>query len=135
VIEVLAGRYWHPIWTMLSSTLLYFSACMLLLFKFPLAVVPLVLYGGGLGLRSVARGTLTHALTGRAGYAQLLGRIATVSLCVQAATPWIGARLVESIGMFGTLLCLSAVAFANIICDALIFFLWRNGERQAAVAS
>jgi predicted MFS family arabinose efflux permease len=135
VVEVLGGRHWHPIWTMLSSTLLYFSSCVLLLFKFPFAVVPLVLYGGGLGLRSVARGTLTHALTKGAGYAQLLGRIATVSLCVQAATPWIGARLIEDAGMFGTLLCLSAVACANIICDALIFLSWRKGERHVAAAS
>jgi MFS family permease len=135
LIEILGGRYWHPIWTMLSSTLLYFSACMLLLFKFPLAAIPLLLYGGGLGLRSVARGTLAHALTQGSGYAQLLGRIATVSLCVQAVTPWAGARLIEEIGMFGTLLCLSAVASANIVCDGLMFLSRRNGERRAATAS
>ena len=70
VLEMLAGRHWHPFWTMLGSTLLYFSSCVLLLFTFPLAVVPLLFYGGGLGLRSVARGTLVHALTAGAGYAR-----------------------------------------------------------------
>jgi MFS family permease len=128
VIEMLGGRHWHPIWTMLGSTLLYFSSCLLLLFKFPFAVVPLIFYGGGLGLRSVARGTLAHALTGGAGYARLLGRIATVSLCVQAATPWIGAMLIQGIGVTGTLLCLSLVAFANVISDGLVFLLLRRGE-------
>ncbi|MGE0850108.1 MAG: MFS transporter [Hyphomicrobiaceae bacterium] len=129
VIEMLVGRHWHPIWTMLGSTLLYLASCVLLLFKFPSAILPLILYGGGLGLRSVARGTLAHAITGGVGYAQLLGRIATVSLCVQAATPWVGARLIETVGVAGALLCLSAVAFANVICDGLIFLL--RGEKQA----
>lgn len=44
VIETLAGRHWHPIWTMLCSTLLYFSSCVLLLVAFPFAVVPLILW-------------------------------------------------------------------------------------------
>ena len=132
VIETLAGRHWHPIWTMLCSTLLYFSSCVLLLVAFPFAVVPLILYGGGLGLRSVARGTLAHAMTGGAGYAQLLGRVATVSLCVQAATPWIGAKLIERIGIPATLLCLAVLAFANVISDGLVFLLRR--EKRAVEA-
>ena len=129
VIEMLAGRHWHPSWTMLGSTFLYLFSCLLLLFKFPFAVVPLILYGGGLGLRSVARGTLAHALTGGAGYAKLLGRIATVSLCVQAAAPWVGAQLIQEVGVTGALLCLSMVAFANVITDTLVFLLRRRRDR------
>jgi hypothetical protein len=129
---MLGGRRWHPIWTMLTSTLLYFSSCLLLVMRFPIAAVPLVLYGGGLGLRSVARGTLAHALTAAAGYARLLGRIATVSLCVQAAAPWIGAMLMQGVGITATLLCLSLLGLANIINDALVVVVRKSrGAKRA----
>jgi predicted MFS family arabinose efflux permease len=133
VIEMLAGRWWHPVWTMLGSTLLYLASCVLLLLKFPFAVVPLIFYGAVFGLRSVARGTLTHVLSGGVGYAHLLGRIATVSLCVQAATPWIGAVLMQEVGVTGALLCLSIVAFANVITDGFIYLLQKPRSQDMTV--
>jgi hypothetical protein len=57
----------------------------------PLIPVALAFYGGGIGLESIARGTLPLALFGASGYATLMGRLAMPSLLAQAAAPWIGA--------------------------------------------
>jgi len=110
-IELFIARYHHPIWTKLVSV----------------TSVALAFYGAGIGLESIARGTLPLVLFGPAGYASLMGRLAMPSLLAQAAAPWIGAKLLETIGTGGTLAALAAVAILNVILAAI---LWLNVRRK-----
>ena len=64
VVEMLFGRYYHPIWTMLAATLLVTIGVALLLIGFPIVLLALIPYGAGIGIESIARGTLPLALFG-----------------------------------------------------------------------
>jgi hypothetical protein len=72
----------------------------------PVLPAALGFYGAGIGLESIARGTLPLALFGSNGYAKLMGRLAMPSLIAQAAAPSVGALLLERYGAHGTLACL-----------------------------
>ena len=85
-IEMLVGRYHHPIWTMVASTVLVAVGLGLLAAGLPIMAVALALYGAGIGIESIARGTLPLTLFGTSGYATLMGRLAMPSLLAQAAS-------------------------------------------------
>jgi MFS family permease len=113
MIEAAIARYHHPIWTKVASASLV--ACGISALCAGLPVIPaLASYGAGIGLESVARGTLPLALFGASGYATLMGRLAMPSLLAQAGAPWIGALLLEGMGSKGMLGVLVAVAFLNV---------------------
>ena len=76
----------------------------------------LVLYGAGIGIESIARGTLPLALFGADGYATVMGRLAMPSLLAQAGSPVLGAFLMQRLGPSGTLSALLAAA----VLDALL---------------
>ncbi|HLJ06857.1 MAG TPA: MFS transporter, partial [Acetobacteraceae bacterium] len=80
----------------------------------------LVLYGGGIGLRSIVRGTLPLALFGPAGYASLMGRLAFPMLIGQAAAPSAGAVLLVHFGGHGVLMALLLMAAATLMSSALL---------------
>lgn len=110
LIELLLGRRLHPLWTLLVAT----SAISVGLACLGLGVtatgVLIVIYGTGVGLNSIANGTVPLALFGQRYYARIVGRIAGPALSAQAASPVIGALLIEHLGSRATLLGLSAVA-------------------------
>ena len=72
-------------------------------------------YGAGIGLESIARGTLPLALFGSEGYATLMGRLAMPSLIAQAAAPSLGALLIERAGTSAALGALAATALLNVV--------------------
>jgi hypothetical protein len=74
----------------------------------------LVLYGAGIGLESIARGTLPLALFGAGGYASLMGRLAMPSLIAQAVAPSLAALLMEAAGIDRTLAALAVMALLNV---------------------
>ena len=80
----------------------------------PFVPVALGFYGAGIGLESIARGTLPLALFGPSGYAKLMGRLAMPSLIAQAAAPSVGALLLEHAGAHGVLAALSGLALINV---------------------
>ena len=59
-----AGRHYHPIWTMVASTVLMAIGTVLLFAGLPIYAIAIVLYGAGNGIGTVARGTLPIALFG-----------------------------------------------------------------------
>ncbi len=67
-IEMAVARFHHPIWTKLASTGLVTIGMGLLWFGIPIPVLALVFYGAGIGLESIARGTLPLAIFGAAEY-------------------------------------------------------------------
>jgi predicted MFS family arabinose efflux permease len=115
-IEMLVSRYHHPVWTLLASTIFVAVGVGTLWMGLPVVSAALVFYGAGIGLESIARGTLPLAIFGERGYAATMGRIAMPSLIAQAASPSLGALLIERVGADGTL----AVLFATAIIDLLL---------------
>ncbi len=133
VIEILFGRRYHPIWTMLGATLLVALGIGVLLADLRIAWLGLILYGAGNGLRSVARGTLPLALFGPHGYAALMGRLAVPVLFAQAASPSVGQALLAVAGPRGTLLVLGGVTIANLaVAACLLPLVARRGAMAGA---
>ena len=114
-IEMLIARYHHPIWTKLVSTSLVALGVAALWFGGSLIIVALLLYGAGIGLESIARGTLPLAIFGPERYPIVMGRIAMPSLVVQAAAPLLGAVLFEMGGINLALAAFLAAAICNVV--------------------
>lgn len=114
VLEILLGRRFHPVWTMVLATLLVAAGLAVLLAGLPLIAAGLVAYGAGVGIRSIARGTLPLALFGPVGYATLMGRLGLPSMIAQALAPAAGAWLMEYSGTQATLWALEILAILNV---------------------
>jgi MFS family permease len=131
-IEFLIARYHHPIWTKLVSTLLVATGVTALWTSLPVLAVPLVVYGAGIGLESIARGTLPLVLFAGPGYVATMGRLAMPSLMAQAAAPSIGAVLLSIYGVEGTLATLAVVAAINfgLACAIFARLKWAARDRS-----
>lgn len=115
IVEMMFGRHHHPIWTMVASTVLVAAGIGTLWSGLPVIGVSLVLYGAGIGIMSIARGTVPLALFGAIGYASRMGRLAMPSLIAGAAAPSIGAMLIERFGVGSTLATLAVAAIINVV--------------------
>jgi hypothetical protein len=115
-IEMFIARFHHPIWTKLAATSLVTVGLAALWTGSQVITLALVLYGAGIGLESIARGTLPLAIFGSERYPVVMGRIAMPSLITQAAAPSVGALLLEIGGLNGAL----AVFLAAAACNALL---------------
>lgn len=120
LLDLMAGRRVHPIWAALIASVFVTLGLGLLLAGYGALWVGLVLYGGGIGLRSIVRGTLPLALFGAEGYASLMGRLAFPMLAAQAAAPWAGAVLLERYGADGVLGALFWLSVASLLSAALL---------------
>ena len=103
VLETLFGRTRHPVWSFLVSTVLVAIGLGMLVGMPGVVGAGIVLYGAGSGIRSIAQGTVPLALFGRDGYAALMGRLAMPKLIAQAASPFLGAVLLDRFGTTATL--------------------------------
>jgi hypothetical protein len=108
------GRYYHPIWTLIVATGLIAAGLGLLSVNMLPLGIGVVLYGGGIGIAWVARGTLPLALFGPRDYAALIGRLAFPSLLAQAVSPSLGAILFDAYGASATLVVLFTIAFLTV---------------------
>lgn len=124
-IEMLIARYHHPIWTKFAATSLVTAGLAALWIGGPITTLALALYGAGIGLESIARGTLPLALFGREQYPVIMGRIAMPSLIAQAAAPSIGAILLELVGSNGAVAVFVAAAACNLLLVGVLFFMLR----------
>ncbi len=114
-VEIGIARYHHPVWTKMAAVTFLALGLILLWSNLHLAALALVFYGAGIGLQSIARGTLPLALYGADGYAALMGRLALPSLFAQAFTPWAGAILLEYAGASWTIAALVVAAMLNLL--------------------
>jgi hypothetical protein len=133
VIEMLAGRHYRPIWTMIASTVLVALGTGLLYSGFPIYAVAIFLYGAGNGVGSVARGTLPLWLFGAARYPALMGRLALPILMAMALSPFLGAIALQSEGPDLTLALLAALAAANVALAGLLWGLSRTRQPTSAL--
>jgi hypothetical protein len=96
LVEITFGRCFHPIWTMMTSAVLVVCGLGLMSVGTPVIALGLVLHGAGMGIMSIARGTVPLALFGPIEYPVVMGRLAAPSLLAQAISPLIGAVVLES---------------------------------------
>ena len=120
VLEAVFGHRHHPVRTLLISTFGVSVGLAMLMGDTVMIAAGMFLYGAGSGIRSIARGTVPLALFGRAGYATLMGRLAMPVLVAQAASPAIGAVLMQQFGAAGTMGALCAAAAANIAMTCVL---------------
>lgn len=119
VVDILFKRG-HPIWTALFSVGLV-ALGLLSLALFPqLALLSMVLYGAGNGLRAIVRGTLPLAMVKPEAYAVVVGRMARPALIGQALTPLAGGYLFATFGASVTLWTLCALALLNVALVVLL---------------
>ena len=123
-IEMGVSRFHHPIWTKVASVTCVLVGVLGLALNLPVIAVALMFYGAGIGLESIARGTVPLALFGSSRYPELMGRIAFPSLMAQAAAPTIAAIGLEHGGPDRTLFALVALAVLNVAIVAGI--VWRS---------
>jgi hypothetical protein len=125
-VEMVIARYHHPIWTKVTSTSLVAAGLAALWIGVPIIPLALALYGAGIGLESIARGTLPLAVFGPQRYPVVMGRIAMPSLIAQAAAPSIGTALIETGGVNGAMRVFVAAAICNVILAVSLFLLLRR---------
>jgi hypothetical protein len=130
-IEMFIARFHHPIWTKLTATSLVTAGLATLWLGSPVITLALVLYGAGIGLASIARGTLPLAIFGPERYPVIMGRIAMPSLIAQAAAPSIGAVLLELGGLDGALAMFLAAAAFNVLLVMCLFLMLRADKRRS----
>ena len=107
------GRH-HPLWTLTAAFGLIAAGLALLAGGLPGVGVWLVLYGGGNGIYSIARGTVPLALFGPHRYPMLVGRLARFGLIAQALAPPAGAVLLTHAGPDALWWLLLALALVNL---------------------
>jgi len=133
-IEMLIGKYHHPIWTKVASVSFLAIGLSLLWGHFPAIALTLVFYGAGIGLESIARATLPLVLFGAKNYAPIMGRLARPSLIAQAAAPSIGTYLILWLGADGALATLVAVACVNVLLVLCLFAAQRAHQAASETA-
>jgi predicted MFS family arabinose efflux permease len=129
VIEMAGRGRHHPIWTLAASTLAVAAGLLLLAADLGLAGAALILYGGGNGLFSIARGALPLALFGPDRYPVLMGNLAAPALAAQAAAPLLGVWLMGRADASMALWAISGLAMGSV---GLLAILWRLAPRDAA---
>jgi MFS family permease len=130
VVEMVVGRHYHPIWTMIASAVLVAVGAILLFWDLPIYALAIVLYGAGNGIGSVARGTLPLALFGPLQYPALMGRLAVSILMSMALSPFFAAVVFDEKGADLTLGFIAFLAVANVFLVGALFMLCRR--RSAA---
>ncbi|QXT40357.1 MFS transporter [Gymnodinialimonas ceratoperidinii] len=125
LIEMLGGGRHSPVTTMVVSTLCVAAGLLSLSLSAPAALC-LITYGMGLGLWTIARGTVPLGLFGPKPYAATMARLALPVLTVSALAPLVGLGMLPALGPTGTLLALTAIACVPL---ALSLFLWRQRPR------
>ncbi len=128
-VEMVIARYHHPIWTKAASTSLVAAGLAALWIEAPIVPLALALYGAGIGLESIARGTLPLAIFGPERYPVIMGRIAMPSLMAQAAAPSIGTALIEADGVDRAMALFAISAVVNVALAASLFLMLRSSSR------
>lgn len=120
LVELAFGRFYHPLWTLAASTTLIAAGLSLLRGEFLAPGVALVIYGAGVGLGSITRGTVPLRLFGPLGYASLMGRLAMPCLLAQALSPSLASFLMVNGDPNLALSIVMAMAIANVLLVVLL---------------
>ncbi|WP_208111988.1 MFS transporter [Zavarzinia compransoris] len=133
VVELGLGRHRHPIWTMAAAAGLILAGLAGLMSGFVTAAAALILYGGGVGIFSIARGTVPLALFGPGSYASVMGGLARPMMLAGALAPTVAAAGLEILGPRPILWGLAAAAAATVIFVAILAREVARGRTGGAV--
>ncbi len=125
-VEMALGKYYRPIWTLVISVMLVASGLGLLLVSPSITAAALICYGAGIGIASIARGTLPLAIFGAERYPIWMGRLASPTLIAGAVSPAIAAVLLERDGPTITLSVLEGLAFVNVSVALILLWLQKR---------
>jgi len=131
ILEMLIGRRFHPLWTALASALLILAGVSLLAGHAPLVALALILYGAGIGIRSIVRGTLPLALFDPGIYATMMGRLAAPILLVGALSPLAAAWIIDAFGTDALLVVLVSLCGVDVALVAAVAWAAARRARQA----
>jgi len=98
----------------------------------PVIAFALILYGGGIGIRSIVRGTLPLALFGPQDYAALMGRLALPILMVGALSPLAAAYVLDYAGP--DVLLAIMVGLCTIDAMLLAAIAWAVARKEPAAS-
>jgi Major Facilitator Superfamily len=116
LLEIVFGRYVHPVWTAVAASLFVLVGVGLLLIANPAVMAAaLVLYGAGNGIKTIVKGTLPLSFFGSSGYAVLLGRLAMPMLLAQAVAPTLVAVMLAGPRPELLLSTLTSLALLNLL--------------------
>ncbi len=119
VLEFSLARHLHPTWSARVGVLISLLGICLLIPGTPwLAFVAAALYGAGVGILTIARGTLPLVLFGAEGYGARMGVLARPMLLAQAAGPFAVAFVLSGQGA-PVMLVLMAVLVAIALFASL----------------
>lgn len=135
VVEMFAGRHYHPIWTLAGAGVLVALAAWMLFVSSPWVAIAIVLYGAGNGIGSVARGTVPLALFGAERYPVLMGWLALPVMIAMAIAPLAGGVAFQKGGADWTLGLLTGLGVLNValvlalILESITTKPYQNGGR------
>lgn len=110
VLEFSLARHLHPTWSARAGVLVSFIGICLFIPGVPwLAFPAAALYGAGMGILTIARGTLPLVLFGPQGYGARMGALARPMLLAQAAGPFAAAFVLSAQGAPVMLLLMAAM--------------------------
>ena len=120
IVEMLFGQRHHPVWAMVMSSVFIAIGLGALWADLTWVSAAIILYGGGMGIRSIVRGSVPLAVFGVEGYASLMGRLAMPALVVGAVSPFVGAMALERYGLDATLAALTIAVVASFALSVLL---------------
>jgi MFS family permease len=116
LMEYFFGRLLHPTWSTRIGVLLCLLGIILLVpAELALAFVAVAIYGAGIGILTVAKGTLPLALFGSEGYGARMGLLARPMLLAQACGPVVAALVLDEFGAAPTLIILGMLISAGVV--------------------
>jgi predicted MFS family arabinose efflux permease len=125
-VEMLAGKRYHPIWTMVASSVLVALGMGLFFVGRSVFALAIALYAAGNGIGSIAKGTLPLALFGPERYPVLMGRLGLPILVAMALAPFIGAVAYQHAGAAGTFVMIAGMAGTNVVLVGALWLLSRR---------
>ncbi|MDG9882932.1 MFS transporter [Pseudomonas sp. GD04058] len=110
VLEFSIARHLHPSWSARVGVLVSFIGICLFIPGVPWLAFPgAALYGAGMGILTIARGTLPLVLFGPQGYGARMGALARPMLLAQAAGPFAAAFVLSAQGAPMMLLLMATI--------------------------
>jgi predicted MFS family arabinose efflux permease len=128
LFEMILGKRYRSIHTLLISVVLVAAGLALLAAGQATVAAGLVAYGAGIGIASIARGTLPLSIFGPENYAIWVGRLAGPALVAGAVAPVLGAFLLDGAGPSITLYVLVGLALANIGIALVLWLVQGRGD-------
>ena len=126
-VEMMLGKHYHPVWTLVMSVLLVAGGLGMFATGTVAISAALICYGAGAGIASIARGTLPLVIFGADQYPIWVGRLAGPTLIAGAVSPALAAVLLDRAGPTSTLYVLEVLALVNVGVVLVLFLVQQRG--------